>query len=300
MTAAQIDLIGEHLPGASISIYKYAGAPIEEQYKAISAFVNRYTNLTFGWWAAGEFARHKLPFPIVMLGRDRWVYRAYLHRLDARKNYDPIIAEAYALSTRDLEGVGRIVKSLLIVEGTTPEDVTKHTGIHRDVVEAFSVLFYDIEGRRNDKAFIAQAVYPDTRFVSLRTGYFENANITDLLVRSGYESGSRDMVSFMAGLTNGDFLRSIAAKGEGAAQLEGAIMANATTIASIGLINQNVVGLQQSRALIVADKQGGNVTQEAPALNIASFLQDSLMQADITHNENRHKVLRANAAIVDV
>jgi len=302
MDAATIDLLSRHLPGANHPSLLEAGAMEREgQFEAIDNFVDKYSNLAFGWHAAREFAKAKRMFPLAMLGSDKWVFRAYMFQLDPHKYYDATVAEAFALSHSILEGVGRGVKALLTVEGITLQDVSDKTSIRKEVVEAFSTLFYNVIDRRSDQMYMSQVVYPDTRFVTLRQGYFDHASISDLLIRSGYESKSADAVSYMAGLTGGDYLRGIAARGESVEQLEGSMMANAVNLAVVGLVNQKLLGLTQSKTLMVADKQGGNQQAAAPVLQIASIIKGSLLEANIVNNANIKTSLRAseelNAAI---
>jgi len=294
MTAATIDLLGELLKDNDApSISKAASLSVSVQYKAIDNFVDKYTNLAYGWYIAGEYARRRQPFPLAMLGDDAWVYRAYLFRLNPRKYYDKVVAEAKALSVGALEEIGRTLRAFLIVDGATVDDVAERTSIDKKVVAAFAALFYNVIDRRQDSAYIARAVYPATRFVTLRQGYFDHADVGDLLLRAGFETGESDSVAYMAGMEGGKHMKRLVARGEAASQLEDTIMANAVNIASIGLVNQQLTGLQQSRALMVADKQGGVQATPAPVLQVADSVKRSLDLIDIVHNNNRRAILGA-------
>lgn len=300
MNVAQIDTLNDLLPGkrekSLLTAGKYGNS---DQYKAIDNFVDKYTNLAYGWYAAREFAKVKEPFPVLMSGRDKWVFKAYLYQLNPREFRDRVVEEAYALSQDRASNISRIVKALLVVPDVTFAEISIRTGIKESVIEAFSTLFYNIQDRRDDHAYLAQAIYPDTRFVTLREGYFENASISDLLVRAGYESGSQDAVSFMAGLRSDNYIDRLANDSSNSERLEGKIMANAINLAAVGLVNQKLLGLQQSRALMVADKQGGIEKVQSPVSGIAGTVLAQLTKADSIQTANMKEYYRSGE-IVDV
>ena len=50
--------------------------------KRAGAFVQIHTEPEFGWHIAKTFAGARVPFPVTVIGRDHWLFSAYLMHLD--------------------------------------------------------------------------------------------------------------------------------------------------------------------------------------------------------------------------
>ena len=96
MDAKTIDLLTSLLPSSNGG--SNSGIPGR---RSASRFVEKYTNLAFGWYCASAFAKARVKFPVIMTGSDRWVFKAYLHLADPDNFYNPHIDEAEAIATDD-------------------------------------------------------------------------------------------------------------------------------------------------------------------------------------------------------
>jgi len=249
----------------------------------VSSYVDYYTNMACGWKFAREISKRKIIFPISMTGSDFWVYRAYLYLRNPVKYRSPVIEEAFALAQSPLEGVARTVRAAMMVKSATLQDIARATGFSVDVLDAFSALFWNIRDRWEDQAYIAQAVYPDTRIVTWKEDYFDEAGVGDILKRAGFESQDLDAVMHVAGLDTDAYERQVRANPESKDRVDGAFMSSAYTMAAIGLAHQDMKSLRNYKQLLIADKQGHAAESEDPVAGIGVSIQASLEQANRTH-----------------
>src|SRR5262249_35385239 len=146
-----------------------------------------------------------------------------------------------------------IIEALLIHPTETVKKTSERLNIARHVVQAFQDLFFDIEGRRDDRLFIASLVYPQSRLVEMHENYTRSESLEVMLLRAGYDKGP-DYVTYLAGVDN--LLVAQNASKEAVAKLEANIMANAYILSQTGFLNSNGPGLAHARQLMAAAKQG--------------------------------------------
>jgi hypothetical protein len=111
---------------------------------AASAFPQLHTNPAFGWRIARAFARARLPLPVTVIGRDQWLFRAYLAFLNPRAYRTSSVDAAYHLSQQPTTSA--MLKAMLIAGLAEPIDahltlVAEKANIPRRTVEAFEILF---------------------------------------------------------------------------------------------------------------------------------------------------------------
>jgi hypothetical protein len=228
------------------------------------AIVQIHSNPAFGWHIARAFARVRLPFPMTVIGRDHWLFQAYLLHLNPTGRFDPSVLEAHQLSQQP--GISATLKAMLIAGLGEPVDahlnlVAEKTGISRRTVEAFEVLFFNVLDRHEDGLYLSEIVYPDGRLVEFAEDYFESTPISDLLIRAGYNHRDVDLVAHLSGLDDASFVAALAKLKDREAELEKQIMGNALVMAQSGLLNQRSAGMQRATTLLSASRSARNQTE---------------------------------------
>lgn len=248
---------------------------------AAGAFVQIHSNPAFGWHIAKTFARARMPFPTTVIGRDRWLFQAYLMHLNPAASFDPSVLEAYHLSQQP---ISKTLKALLVAGLGKPVDthldiVAEKTGISRRTVEAFEVLFFNVLDRCEDGLYLSEIVYPEGRQVEFDEDYFESTPVEALLLRAAYNYRDIDLVSHLAGLDDASFVKELAALPDAEAKLQARCIGNALFMAQLGMLNQRSVGMQRATQLLAAGPHPHHTGKEADghafydiAAGLAAFL----------------------------
>jgi hypothetical protein len=221
------------------------------------AILQIHTNPAVGWYFARSFARAHMKFPETMIGRDQWVFRAYMICKDPVAYHDHDVHEAYQLSQQPITSAK--LKAMLITGLGKPVDnhldsVAEKAGISRHTVEAFEVLFFNVLNRHEDGLYLSEIVYPEGRQVEFAEDYFESAPISDLLLRAGYNHRDVELVVYLSGLDDASFVTALGKLKDREAKLERQIMGNALVIAQPGLLNQRSVGLERAAKLLTTSR----------------------------------------------
>jgi hypothetical protein len=280
MTAFALQQLAWHLPPPEDDVRDLHWRRESEAVKGLirhreSEFIEAYTNLAFGWYAAQTLAANHIPFPAVFEGEDDVLFRAYLYNCSTRY-YNQDIAEALALTSPKMKLIRETLEALLVSPGITVEAIADSMRLRPDLIFAYEKLFFNILDRKADHAFIAQIIYPDGRFVEAYENYTNQEDLGQLLKRAGYNNGVYDTL-YLAGFSGG-LLHSEADKGT-ANKLEGLIMANGYILARNGWMNQqtNGTGLFNARTLLAAAKQGGaDPTPQSPMSSMGRTLVTEL------------------------
>lgn len=238
-------------------------------------FLAKYIKPHFGYYIASQFANRGLPFPVPLLGRDLWVYRAYLMKIDPWKFYDHHILEAYHMARwgQEESALSDILKACLLSFSTedggkhgTPQEhlrtVSLKTGVPYLTLEAFEILFFNVIDRRADYMYLQQEVYPHTRLVEFDEDYLKHSRYTDMIKRVGYNHKDMDLTAYMAGLSDHTFLKGLAASDDREANLTRFLMGNGLAMAHVNLLNQRAVGMSRVSNLLAASRQGGREVEE--------------------------------------
>ncbi len=221
------------------------------------AFVSIHSDPAYGWHVARAFARAKKTFPVTVIGRDRWLFSAYLMHLNPTAYGRCEVETAFKISQQpDLSAK---LKALLITGlGNRIDEhlslVAEKIRIPRFTVEAFEILFFNVLDRHQDGLYLSSLTYPDGRLVELAEDYFDTTPIADLLLRTAYNSRDIELVSHLACLDRASLAKErFALRESGAeAELEKKMMGNALLMAKLGLLNQRSVGLQRATRLLAA------------------------------------------------
>ena len=307
MDARTIDILASLDPEALIPKVRAGevaanleGSPLHKQAEV--QFLSNYTKLNFGWYIAGQFSMRRQMFPITMLRRDYWVFRAYLMRLDPWTNYDKHIAEAYhiACPTRGMIDLGTPVKALMMAyKDDHPiiflESLARRTGLPYQTIEAFEALFYNVLDRREDALYIAKEVYPHSRLVEFDDSYFNNSAMGDLLKRAGYNYRDIDLTSYLIGMGDRSFMSKLAASENREAELSMHIMGNGLLLTRAHLLNQRSVGLSRASTLMVASRQSGSNVEDPALSGIAPLFAEELLRATRSSRDYTVEVMRSDA-----
>ncbi|MEY3894551.1 MAG: hypothetical protein RLZZ214_70 [Verrucomicrobiota bacterium] len=229
-------------------------------------FVQIHSNSAFGWHIARAFARARLRFPVTVIGRDHWLFSAYLMHLDPVAYRRGDIETAFQISQQP--GLSAKLKAMLMTGLGDPIDahlnlVAEKTGIPRLTVEAFEILFFNVLDRHQDGLYLSSLAYPDGCLVELDEDYFETTPIADLILRAAYNHRDIELVSRLAGMTEADCKKELTALRNLEAKLEARIFGNAQLIAQTGLLNQPSVGLQRATQLLASGRSRKSKTAEA-------------------------------------
>ena len=224
-----------------------------------NAFCQIHLNPAFGWHIARAFARARVRFPETLLGRDHWLFRAYMMQLNPSAYPDPHVDEACHLSQR---AISSSLKAMLIAGLGEPvsghlDIVAQKLGISRRTVEAFEILFFNVLDRHQDGLYISHIVYPEGRQVEFDEHYFETASNSDLLLRAAYNHNDIGLVEHLSGIFN-TYVNDLGARRDSEAELEKQLMGNELIMAHCGLLNQRSVGLQHVLKLLAASRSPRN------------------------------------------
>lgn len=219
-----------------------------------SVFCQVHSNTAFGWRIARAFACARKPFPVAMIGRNHWVFRAYMMCLaPAYRDHD--VETALLLSQQP--ATSAMLKAMLIAGlGERVSDhldvVAQKTGIPRLTVEAYEVLLFNVLDRHQDGLYLSDVVYPNGRQVELEEDYFKNTPPADLILRAGYNYRDVDIVAHLCGVGDSSDAAELGARSDREAELERGIMGNALFMAKLGMLNQRNVGMQRALTLLAA------------------------------------------------
>lgn len=310
MNAETIDILAAldpkaTIPNISVANLNHLASPLHDE--AEKQFMSCYCNVAFGWYIASQFSNAIKGFPMAMLGRDHWVFKAFLMQLDPWSFYDKHVATAYHLANTPpgSPDLGSNLKALILsVRDFDPaihiQRVATITGLHYKTVEAFEMLFFNILDRRLDGFYIAAELYPKSRLVELAESYMADASIGDLLKRAGYNQRDLDMTSYLVGIGDKEYMAKLAASNNSEAELNNQIMGNGLILARANLLNTRAVGLGRSQALMVASRQSGSATDESPLSGIAAQFAEQFKAAAALSQVDVARRMREDAAQVVV
>ena len=290
MDAHTIDQIASLLPGSMSPHVTLETAAMHHRgtskhARAAESFISQYMRPAFGWHAARTFAQARAPFPIPLVGRDQWIYRAYLMQLDEDRYFDKVVSTAYHLQTNQ-EGevsLASKVQSMILSYKCTAKDpvdrtaqlyahlrhVSEFLGVPYDVIEAYEILFFNVMDRRDDALFIANEVYPATRFVEFQETYFTHTSLRDLVRRAGYNHRDTQMTAYLLGIGDRQFISDLASRPDREEELSKHFMGNGLIMARANLLNHRSVGLSRATTLMAAARQAGQSVVEHPLVALA-------------------------------
>ena len=291
-----------HISAASVN---HIDGPLHSQ--ARDQFLSNYVNVAFGWYIASQFAAARIGFPLPMMGRDTWVFKAFLMQVDPWAFYNKDIATAYhiAHTPKGSTDIGAKLRAMIL--SVNEPDPRRHmqriaglTGLSYETVEAFEVLFYNVLDRLADGFYLSSEVYPDTRLIELAESYMADSTLGDLLKRAGYNQRDLDLTTYLVGIGDKSYMSKIAAAANSEAELSNLIMSNGIVLAKANLLNIRSVGMGRASSLMVASRQSGTANEEPPLAGISSQWADAFKQATLLSQADVAQRMRKDAGQVVV
>lgn len=270
--------------------------------KEADAIVQIHSNSAFGWRIARAFARARLTFPVTVIGRDHWLWNAYLMHLDPVAFRHGDVETAFQISRQpSLSGK---LKALLMAGVGAPVDahlnlVAEKTGIPRRTVEAFEILFFNVLDRPQDGLYLSSLAYPAGRLVEFDEDYFATTAVADLLLRTAYNYRNIDLIKHLAGLDAASLVTELFALRESGAEaeVEKQIMGNALVMAKAGLLNQRSPGIQRATTLLAVKRPPPDKANDAAGqdpYNISDELAAALVAIPPITDADRQEMRAAS------
>lgn len=234
-----------------------------------------------GWYSVCSYARAKVPIPLAMTGRDRWVFTAYMAQLNPADYHDGDLEAAHQISKQP-ETAAKLKALIIAGLGKPVEEhltlVAAKTGLSRRTVEAFEILFFNVLDRHWEGLYISHIVYPETRLVEFLPNYIETTPIEDLLLRAAYNHRDIDLVLKLSGMTAADSRKDFTKLHELEKDFRRSLIANGQLAVDAGLINQPGVGLARATALLGLRPQPkpGVIPGNEESVEISQFMSDQL------------------------
>jgi hypothetical protein len=251
------------------------------QITAINKFLCAYKDLAFGYHLVQAFVKDNIQLPPYI--DEEILYSTYMFEKFGEVDMD--IVQAISFTHPSNKNMEDAIKAAIISD-IDYTSLSKIYGIPKRVIEAYEQLFFNVRDRKQEALFIANLVYPDTKFVELNENYLKEEDKGRLLMRSAYNNGLAD-TSYFIGLKNMENLMVSGMNSvDAASQLESAIMLNGLFLARNGAMNTKNAGLGQAKGILIAAKQGGQDTSNMDMEGIGS-LGDLAIQTlkDMTKEE---------------
>lgn len=247
MTFERIKELSKYIPDNSIYYKDLSGN--SDQIIEINKFIKAYSDLQFGYHFIKSIIDADMALPLII---DEEILMDAYYFLKFNKHKDYII-HAISLTHPMYKNMEDSLKALLITDDSFTK-ISSITGLPENVLRAYEQLFFNIRDRRQESLFIANIVYPNTKFIEMSDNYLKVEDPGKILLRSGYNNGSDDVI-FFSGLKPKDFAEG--SSSEMAAKLESEIMRNAYILARNSMLNTRSTGIGNAKGLLIAAKQGG-------------------------------------------
>lgn len=260
-----------------------------------------HKNLQFGWdFAEAMCNKENATFPAILHGDDLYVWRAYNF---LKGHDDPVISSVLALTLEENKMLADQIKALLVTEDITIPFISERLGIPAETIAAFEKLFFNVLDRKEDHAFLAQIIYPEGRLVEAAEDYIERTDISDILLRAGFNNGAEHILYAM-GLNNNPYGRKDVQ--DIATQLDRTFLSDGCLFAAMGWANQkrNARPILNARASLVAGKMGkGDAASNGlPTITPGEILMTELNTLSAKKLEARSRILeeqKNGIAVID-
>lgn len=282
MTADTISILATILPDHVISMSGFGGRtsfnPEWGYSSSVQRFISAYRDMDFGWRYVRALVQHRLPFHgAVIEGDDEVLFRAYMFCRDPKRYPSPDVELALALSLGQMRASRVTVEGMLLSQGATVVDVANELKLPAEAILAYERLFFNVIDRKDDTAYLQSIVYPHGRMVEMVEGYFENADLNQLIRRAGYNNGKEDVMYLMGASSSAldAMLQTSNTK-----QMESLMMTYGYMLARNGGLNQlRTPGVNNARALLTAGKLGGETLDNTPLTqDLSATLKEEMMR----------------------
>lgn len=255
---------------------------------SILRFMRDYADPAFGWKVASRIVASGQFFPVWPEGNMNYVWKAWLYQkypgyfrhdesLFPLRKAAAINADSTHRATKDM------LEALLLSDDATVENISEDTSIEVPVIQAYTQLFFDVLDRIEDRTYIRNQVYPDTRYEEMVETYFNTNNFGKMLRRAAY---NRDRAACLAigGYRSGMNHSMTAAQASDILQRE--FMVQALMLSTSGglMFAQAHHTINGARGIIQAGKIGGTDTGSgnAPVGLLSAAIAETLGN-DVIH-----------------
>lgn len=160
--------------------------------------LDAYLRPDFGWQAALSLSQFGMRGIISFDRNTKWVWRAWKlfeqgvrHAVDDNRKF---VQWAFKIHHDISQRIVRnTLEGALVVAGSTHKKVADMLHLDIRIVEAYETLFWNVVDREQDITYLQGLIYPDGKLEEMVSGYFQSANIDQLLKRIGYNSGYEDL-----------------------------------------------------------------------------------------------------------
>ena len=254
MNFQEVYNLSQFIPRDSIYFDKFLDSSESDNSFEVNRFTFCYSDLKFGW----HFIKSHDAADITLGSyvTNEALIRAY--NFERYKTADREIAYAIAIETTMPQYFKNLIVSLCFSPSMSYQKISDIVKIPKEVIVLYEQLFYNILDRREEAAFIAEQIYPESRAEEFKPDYMDHVPYDTLMKRSGYNNSMEDLL-YLAGFRESDVYDSGTSNlQEESTRLETAIMNNANYLVKSGMINsRNVVGIASAKNLLAAAKHGG-------------------------------------------
>lgn len=261
----------------------------------IEAYVQTYKDVSFGFTYVKHLAKNGLPFPVL----DRYDEEAKLLRDAYNMMRGDSVSEdllaVFAWTRPEMRTQRAVIDSMLLSDGADLQENCRRLGLLPRRIQMYEKLFFNVLDRAADSLYLNDIVYPGTRLVEMYDGYVKEAPFRDMLLRSGYNNGTDDML-WLAGVRKNKAVDT-ASRGSLPSKFETLIMANGYIMARNGFgmqSGQNAPALSAAKNFISAAKQAGGEGAGVQLPELASLAEvvKGEMMARLTQQAEVRTALR--------
>ena len=205
---------------------------------------------SFGWMFVKSFLDLGRPIPPMVL--DPLLIRPYCYL--RYRHYDRNARAALELEFNANRTKRALLQCMLLVQDLAYDAIASALKLHVDTVMMYEALYWNIRDRFDDKAYIAQLIFPDTRKVEFLPTYFMDENPLYIVLRAAFHHGLQVVEEFL-GIRNPivEFNSQEEAKA-----YEARVLSAGNYMAKIGYLHQNqAYAISSARHVLQSIKIGG-------------------------------------------
>ena len=163
--------------------------PPAEADVAINRRANALLDPAFPWHYAKAFAQLRQPLPAMV--HEPYIKLAYEHIMNRAINED--ISWGQIIQHPKWQTKRGILEALLLLPDLRLDQVAAYTGLAVTTVMIYEGLFFSVRDRLEDKLFINEIAYPQTKHVEYQAEYWNTAEPSELMIRAAFH-GDLDTV----------------------------------------------------------------------------------------------------------
>lgn len=258
-------------------------------------FLHAYQQVNFGEQAADKLAAMELDFPVCLDGPNLWIYKKWAYMRFGPKAINShsadVLNQVWTLAhTGEYTHARVVLEALLLAPDADIEVISEELNIAKDVVEAYEVLQFNVIGRRQDRLFLRNVVYPDTRMAEAEPGYTERAGVETKIKRAAYNTDFKTAL-FLCGFRSKRAMQQTVEEATG--RFQQSLLQTGALLASSGMLmfDRTHTTMSSARSLIQASKLSGETyNSESGLVSLSQSVRGQLdkvssLEIDIANEE---------------